>query len=336
MINLKDFVEDRLQENIVDKHFRIEFDIRKQLNYSLLEINEKYGSYKGQLELVIELSKNIWKDIKNETFKEPFNYILDKEDLEDFGLDNIFFEKLKIYFDYNKNSYKPELSKYIKEKKIFDNVVIFIDLNEIKSYEDIVSFLTHEFTHAWDNYSTYFKNSKLKLIDIIDKKYKEISNLKDKTSIESICKVLLYLISNIERKAYISEFTSALDSKDYIINSYEDALEIFKSTDAYIQYFGYYEVFNNLSEKEQEEFREIYNKINNTNLNFNKIYKKIKSQLDKIIEKILTNIPKIYYDYYIKHQVKEGSEVRINSSYIKFYNEINNYISKLMIKKSLA
>lgn len=339
MIPLKKFIENNitiLDNNLLEKHFKLEFDIRNQLNYSLLKIDEKYGSYNGQVDLCLEISKQLYKDIQdnkseinNLNFK--LKYELDKNDLEEY-FDTIFYKSLIIICGHSISGYQHKKSHYIEDEKVFDQVVIYLDINECKkTYKDIVSILTHELTHAWDNYSTYFKNEKLKLSDLIDKKYNELSKLVKENNIQSICKTILYLISNIENKAYISEINTVLDKEEEVISSYEKALELFKKTDVYKNYFGYRELLNKLEDQEDiDEFTNYYNKVNNSKYTFNKIKKKLLSQLDKIIDKILTNIPKIYYDYYLKHQQNESLLTRYNSSYIDFIECMKTYKSKLI------
>ncbi len=337
MKTLKNYVLGNIIENInidneLELHFYSEFTLNDSLNFDCFKIFEKYGSYIGQKELIIDLAKEIYNIIRNH---EPVDNIkLDKEDID--GYDNIFFDKLEIQLTNKNTGYVVNKSNFDKSKNILDLVYIEISVNDYYEYKDLVRCIMHEILHAWNHYQSYIKKSEFNLKELTDKNSKYYKTLFDgKLSVENICKRICNNLSKIEQNAYLNELTTELDINNFdvkkfsnINNAYKKAYEIFKQSDVWIQYSSLWNWLKELNNDDDKlKFQNTYNNINNTNLSFNKIYKKLDNQFNKILKKFETNVPKIFCDYYekqINKDIKEGLQ-HPNNLLIKFVQYINEY-----------
>lgn len=341
MIHLNTYITNKLNneiliENELELHFYAEFILNESLKHSYFNILEKNGSYIGQKELIIDLSKSIYNAVRN---NEPYDKIkLDEKDIV--GYSNIFFKTVTIYIT-NKTGYIASKSKYIKNEKKFDNITICIDTDEYNSYTGITKCLMHEFLHAYNDYKSYLTGSKFTLSDLTDKNssyYKTIFSGSQTPS--DICKRILNNIRQWEQNAYISELSVELENNKFDINkyntvndAYKAAYKIFKKSDTWIQYstlWNYLIYINSKprNSKERLDFQTTYNNINNSALTFNQIYKKLDGLFYKILKKIESKIPKIFYDYY-QQELSSLNESfisgRQNNALIEFIHYIRDY-----------
>lgn len=332
-INIKDSL---------DLHFYAEFILNESFKKTYFNIHEKYGSYIGQKELIIDLAKEIWFTISNH---EPENeFILDRKDLNHYS--NIFFNKLIIQLGNIGSSYVISSSKFDNKTKLFDMVRIDIDYNEIQSYNDVCSILMHELLHAFNEYMGYMTNSKYKLNDLVGNgtPYNKTRMLNNKVSIENICKRILNNIRKWEQNAYISELSAELEKNEFNISkfgttqeAYKEAKKIFMDSDTWFQYSGLWRRLNTISNNndEMKEFESVYNEINGTNLSFNKIYRKLDSQFNKILSKMERLVPKLFYDYYnekYKSSLSENVCGRQSMAMIEFINIYDDYLLQESVK----
>ena len=114
MKNLSDYIKKSYNnykniiiENELQLHFYAEFIVG---DCSYNEICERYGSYLGQKELILDLAKEMDIIISNNDPEDTF--ILDKNDLSEYS--NIFFNKLEIQFS-NNTAYIPNKSNFINK-----------------------------------------------------------------------------------------------------------------------------------------------------------------------------------------------------------------------------
>lgn len=344
MISLKTYITNFINENFqvdinneIELHFYSEFIVNESFKYSYFNIFEKHVSYIQQKKLIISLAKEIYNNIRNQEPNDTFE--IEKENLEEYS--NIFFKKLVIYL-YGQTGYQSSKSKYIESEKIFDQVVININPAEYSEYKDIVRTLVHELLHAYNDFESYLKNSKIKLQDLVNKKssyYKTLLNGKTITS--NICKRICNNIRQWEQNAYISELSIELENNKFDLSKYKDvnkaykaAYEIFRNSDTWQQYSILWTYLNKLNKKgknsqEQIDFQNTYNDINNSSLTFNQIYKKLDGLFYKILKKIERLVPKLFYDYYeeqmndiIDESIISG---RQNKSLIEFTKYITEY-----------
>lgn len=344
MKNLSDYIKksynnykkisDIIIENELQLHFYAEFIVG---DCSYNKIYERYGSYLGQKELILDLAKEIDLSISNNDPEDTF--ILDKNDLSEYS--NIFFNKLEIQFS-NNTAYIPDKSNFIKKDNLFDKVFIYINPKIYNNYKTITKALMHEILHAWDNYQSYIKNAKFNLYDLtkIGSKYSKTLYNDDK-DISNICKRICNMVSQVEQNAYLNELTIELDLEKFDVTkyhsaeeAYKDAYDIFVNSDIWYQYSGLWNWFNefknNSDKNDKELFVKTYNEINNTDYNFNKIYHKLDGLFNKILKKMELVIPKIFRDYYDEQNnkiIKEGL-IRGDHSFIDYINTINEYKNK--------
>lgn len=340
MISLQKYISNVLETNIIinnelEQHFYCEFVLQESFRFSYFKILEKYGSYIGQKELIIELAKEIYLTIKN---KEPeVKFELNKSDLEQY-YDTLFFNKLIVKFD-NNTAYIANKSHYDENTKTFDVVFINICPDEYNTYTSITSALMHEMLHAYNHYQSYFKKSKFKLTDLTNKKsryYKTLITDND-FSVRNVCKRIINNLSQWEQNAYMNELSVELENNKFdfsrynnINDAYKAALEIFKNSDVWVQYSTLWNYIIDLQYKgldsDKTEFANTYNKINNTSLTYNKIYKKLDGVFNKILSRMESNVPKLFYQYY-KEQLHNNETIsgRQNEALIKFIEFENNY-----------
>lgn len=341
MISLQKYISNVLENNItvnneLEQHFYCEFVLQESFRFSYFKILEKYGSYIGQKELIIELAKEIYLTIKN---KEPeVKFELNKSDLEQY-YGTLFFDKLIVKFDNDNTAYIANKSHYDENTKTFDVVFIKICPDEYNTYTSITSALMHEMLHAYNHYQSYFKKSKFKLTDLTNKKsryYKTLITDND-FSVRNVCKRIINNISQWEQNAYMNELSVELENNKFdfsrynnINDAYKAALEIFKNSDVWVQYSTLWNYIIDLQYKgldsDKTEFANTYNEINNTSLTYNKIYKKLDGVFNKILSRMESNVPKLFYQYY-KEQLHNDEIIsgRQNEALIKFIEFENNY-----------
>lgn len=303
----KSTTQDNIPIGLLDDHFYLEFAFS---SYKFQDIgsyiNEKYGTYDGEVDFVLILSEYIVKDLQE---SDSFSYKLNKEDLEEVGFKNIFFKEIIIKIG---NSYITGFNdnniKYDKTGKLFETVIININSKDYNDFDSLTKVLTHELTHAWEEYGRYINNSELKLSELTNNssKYKDYIASDSITNGEKICKTVLYFLTNFEINAYMSELSTILRKENLKIKDYNDALEHFKNSDVWTNYSRVLVTLENLKEEYKEDFKNYYNKINNVSLTYNKIQKKLLDTCKKVFNKMSTLIPKIYYDWYSENKVSES------------------------------
>ena len=247
MISLQKYISNVLENNItinneLEQHFYCEFVLQESFRFSYFKILEKYGSYIGQKELIIDLSKEIYLTIKNKEPEDEFK--LNKSDLEQY-YDTLFFNELIIKFDNNDTAYVANKSHYDEKTKTFDVVFIKFCPDEYNTYTSITSALMHEMLHAYNHYQSYFKNSKFKLTDLTNKKSRYYKTLitYNEVSVRNICKRIINNISQWEQNAYINELFVELENNKFDFSKYNNinaaykaALDIFQNSDVWLQY----------------------------------------------------------------------------------------------------
>ena len=343
MVSLNEYLENNMNSNLdinnsLDLHFYAESVLHSSFRRSFFVINEKHGSYIGQKELIIDLSKRVWMNIDN---NEPEStIIIDKDELLQYN--TIFFEQLIIMLNNDKKTmYAANKSKFDISTQLFDKVVIMLSYDELNSYHDVCSAIMHEMLHAFNHYKSCATNNKRSLDYLYDKSYSKtiMGDLED-VSVENICKRILNNIRQWEQNAYINELTIELYNSNFDISNfkttrdaYKAAKNIFVNSSAYIQYISLKNVLNNVINKNdsfKEEFKNTYNSVNDTNLSYEKILKKLNNAFDKIMHKIERLIPKLFYDYYIEQLNKSlieseglmfGRQSFAMIEYINFYSD---------------
>lgn len=344
MIEIKKYIHNKINKlqnininNELELHFYSEFVLNESFKHSYFNIYEKYGSYIGQKELIIDLTKEIYNIIQNH---EPVDNIkLNKNDALNY--DNVFFNTLEIQFTNNNTGYVVNKSKYLNKENKFDLVYIEISIDDYHTYKDIARCIMHEILHAWNHYQSYIKKSQFNLQELTNKNsayYKTIFDGSINT--KNICKRICNNISKLEQNAYLNELNIELDINNFDISkftnindAYKEAYKIFKDSDVWQQYlseWNYIIYLNNQDRNSQErlDFQTTYNYINNTELTFNQIYRKLNDIFNKILKKIESNVPKIFYDYYeeqMSKNITESISGRQNDSMIKFIQYITKY-----------
>ena len=308
--------------NMLEEHFKLEFNLKNELQYSII-VNEHYGTYNGQIKLAILVSKYIFKRTKL-TNDKYIKYVLYANELKSF--ENIFFDKLIV--TYNESCYTnyDMTSEYNDETKKFNQIKIFINSRENKTYNDILVSLVHELTHAREDYNRRIKDDKLSLYNTLsNSNYKElISHINSFNDFSDLCAKILYMFKRFEKNAYISELSVALHNSNKKINNYKDALDVFYNTETYKEYYILYEAFKKFYN--ENDFIKYY-KNHIKNISPNKIYKILNNQFINIFNKISSIVPKLYYKYSL-----ESNKNEINNKLIKPFNAFNEQLVLLLNK----
>ena len=312
-------------ESIIEWHFYQEFGI----NESIYDINEKYGVYNGQVDFVVQIADYIEKNLFLTSNDELEIEILG-DDLVDEKFENVFFDKLIIKYQKGiRHSGYVSLNDNFNEKtKRLNKVIIYLNDTDIKrNYNNTISTLIHELTHAWEDYNRNITNN-LTLNDLISQKFGYKENIKQDNSdnfYKTLAKQIEYYLSKFEINAFLSELSVSLHKNRKKIHGYSDALNLFKKDDTWKTYETLYNTINNFSEIELSKFTMTYNSINKTSFTENKLLKKLNNRFEKVFRKVLTNVTKIYYDYYTKNKVNENLIVRPNIGYINHLEKLKFY-----------
>lgn len=347
MKSLNEYLENNINidldiQNSLDLHFYTEFVLKDSMRYHVNIIDERYGSYIGQKELILKIAKDIYARIADILNDNKSVFVYSKNDLKEYS--NIFFNELKISLHENSTAYVNHLSKFDKSMSLFDKVVITINDKDIESLQDTCSVLMHEMLHAYNNYMDHLKNSKTTLNDLIasDTSYSKTKINSDDLTPENICKRMLHDIRKFEQNAYFSELTNILELNKFNVNdfnntieAYKHAKEIFKNSMVWKQYISLYETINFIktNKKFQKEFVKTYNEVNNVNWTFDKIYKKLHNILESIIKRFETLVSKLFCDYYQKQLYEHMANETTGTTWHgpcgrKYFVEYMNYINE--------
>lgn len=237
MRQLKDYIEQNntLYNDIYDELINI-----NHLNVSLsLDqfILEKNGEYDGCYELCEFIFKAM-KEHNNDNHLEKYTLVFQKDELKE--IDNIFFKEIFINVNIdksNKENYAKyeiwqsniknyDAFKYDENKHLFNFVSINIELIEnaiVKS-----NILSHELNHAFEDYNRY-KGKSTKLYNYVeDYGYLQIvDNIKYKNmnKYEQFINVLLYVLSEHEQNAFISQLVNIIKQKSSSFHSIKELYE---------------------------------------------------------------------------------------------------------------
>ena len=273
-------------------------------NSNNLHLDESTARYKGQFELCEFLTFELLKKHSNNcTIK--FN----KNELTNF--DNIFFNSIKINYDSNLNN-EGGYSKKLDNEFNLNDIIISVNSNSNKRYENIFSVISHELKHAWQDYHKMLVNSSIDIISS-SKLYKEISQNLDKLTVKGIVSQIIYRCFDIEYDAYASEFSTEFKIELYKNNpkSLQDCLEIARKIPSYSEIFKVYhwciylDVHNilKLSTKTKEikitkqELLDEINRLKNDNISWDKFKNKYINKLRKLALKICNVLANSYYEY---------------------------------------
>jgi hypothetical protein len=273
-------------------------------------ICEKSERYKEQFSFVLSLANCIEQELKNNPNETGFTF--DKSDLEDNGFKFMFFETIKIIHA-NENKYNTYYTKYNKDKKIFDTIGININFKTNNTYYKIAKVLSHELTHAYEDFNRHINNRET-LKDFYNRKEEDFGqntfNYKKTLKPDfEVFRTILNNISKIEQNAYLSELEVELETSNFDIFKYKTfdesrkaALKIIfnNKNSAYKIYLDALDIISNLSKTDKENLKNVYNDINKSNFDANTVYKKVYNVLDKILTKIEKIILEIFTKYYNK------------------------------------
>lgn len=332
IINLPLYVKE--QELLEDNPcFYLPYIIERDLYNNISLINEKHGTFDGQIELVNNLCEAIVDALQKIDMSKKTFIVFTKEDVEksikknDEDKVTIFFNEIYIEFKENYGaiaSYLPGQSKYNKQENCFDTISICMDVDMIDTYPNLTSALIHELTHAYEDFKRNEKGLDWNLNKLSkDKAYIKICHEieQSKTSLNRDISTMFYMLNNSEKNAFISEFSSILDGyfeKETII-SYNEALKYFKQKDVYTTLLKFIALLNN--EDNHDYIVSKYNEIFDKSLHKMRCIKLLKNKVNKMFNKITEMLPKIYFDWLEKKQVKENDgawkHLKIINKFIK-------------------
>lgn len=295
--------------------FRQEFNIRDNEEFN---IYERYGSYDGQMKFCRDFATMLSEDIQSNLDMDDFRYTLNKEEIKDY-YKGLFFDNIHLICNKTcQTGYQARKSEYNPKTLTFKDVYIYINIKEYNKEKDITVVLTHELTHAYDDWNRHSKEGVETLLDIEKNKGydKLVDKIKSNDFNEKIASEMIYTFTSIEKNAYMSELTAEIESigekiKDY---TYMDALKIFKNSDTWKRFNQFKEYFMLMNEEEKKVLCDVYREIKKSSKTDNKILKQLKYDIQETFDKMCTIIPKIYYYYKEKHSNKEIKKEKISES----------------------
>lgn len=205
-------------------------------------------------------------------------------------------------------SYKPQ-NNYSKNTDKLKECVLIFDLPKNVKFNfysnQFKKFITHELTHAYEDYNRQRKQNIESLKDILNKKvyYEGIKRIKSNNGIKQFIGKFIYLSNKQEQNAYLAEFTTLLKERYHEIdlngNIVDQLFKIIKSSKTYKAYF---EVGSIIEMLEHNELNNIipqivkeYNNAFNVNLTENKVKSNLINTWYKVKRKFENQIPKIVY-----------------------------------------
>ena len=259
---------DNLDEQLV-KHSYISYAFNKECPSEYFTF-ESLGLFKGCNTIVdyvlnLDLSKN---------------HIIKSSDIK--GLTNIFFDEFRlnighnhqdtanggyeIGYNFEENQVEFEEKRWNKEKNIFNFITINLYNIDDASENDIAEILTHELTHAWDDYilhtksysSLRNKNLSNQLKNEFEEIRKNISNekvwailasdrkkanelQKKQDYFENYIQLLIYYLDKFEIKAYTSQINASIKNKKF--KDIESIIKYIKDNcPTYVNYKHIYDV----------------------------------------------------------------------------------------------
>lgn len=308
MKSLSDYVKEYDNSDLA-----ISFKRDFYLYENLYKIDEKYGSYEGQLRFTDALSKAILKSIDFDEDTDQSFVIKKDELLEDMpNLQNVFFNNLHIKCSKQKSTaYIQDKTTKDKTNLQFNDVYININIISADNYQELYVSLTHELTHAWEDYQRFVKRCELSLSELV-KVGSPYSKMRKHEYIDpdiDLCKELLYSLTSIEQNAFISELSNVL-SKDDKINDYKNALKKFKSSDTWRRYEEIVNLLDYIKKNDDtktlDSLTKAWNEVYNEDKLSSYVYKKVYNIAIKAYDKIKKLVPKIYFDFYNKQKMKSA------------------------------
>lgn len=310
LISLKNF--DYIDEQVI-KHYTIHCGFNETLNYYTFE---SLGIFNGCKNIVNYIIKN---------YNNNKELHINVSDIK--NLPNKFFDEINVYFSSNEieginGSYiagyddDKENEKY-QESRWNDNLKIFnfIDI-QIYNYDNIdesalAEILTHELTHAWDDWilrkngysfrdKTLIKNKSneeilnkvantikaLGIRAVLDNDYEELNNIKEKKKYVGHLKLLFYYLDKFEINSFIAQMNGSLYNKKF--NDIKQCMTYIKEkSPVYYNHKIIYEFLHN------ERCVDILKSIGVSN----KLLNKYKSISDKAIKKIINHMYLICADH---------------------------------------
>lgn len=270
-------------------------------------ICEKLGKFKEQDSFILSIANNIATILDENPYPITKDFTFDEQTLIDNDFKFLFFKNLKIIHA-NENKYNTYYTKYNDKERIFDIICININLKTNNTYNKLAKTLTHELTHAYDDFTRHINNEEI-LKDYYNRESKENTFNYNKTlkSDNKKYRMLLNNLSEPEKYAYLNELDIELESSNFDIfnyNTFDDAYKgaldiIFKNENSpYKIYLDGLDLMNELAKNNKEIFINVYNDVNNSNLDFDEIYDKLDDELYDILNEIEDKIKELFNKYY--------------------------------------
>lgn len=270
-------------------------------------ICEKLGKFEEQDSFILSIANNMATILDENPYPITKDFTFDEQTLIDNDFKFLFFKNLKIIHA-NENKYNTYYTEYNDKKHIFDIICININLKTNNTYNKLAKTLTHELTHAYDDFTRHINNEEI-LKDYYNRESKENTFNYNKTlkSDNRKYRMLLNNLSEPEKYAYLNELDIELESSNFDIFNYEtfdDAYKgaldiIFKNENSpYKIYLDGLDLMTELAKNNKEIFINVYNDVNNSNLDFDEIYDKLDDELYNILNEIEDKIKELFNKYY--------------------------------------
>lgn len=320
-------------------HLNIDYAYKDQKGINGSYTFESLGIFKDCKKIINYIVDNILNIYKKETS-------IDSEKISN----DLFFNKLNLYFDINnkniiegsykigfendEDNIKYDLDRWNNDNKKFNFIEItvynFDDPNSEWQVDDLAEILTHELTHAWDDYILRLEGtSSLRNKKLSNDFNKELNNLREKILLDSIfnfdknerdkykeylnkdiplLKDVLYYLDKNEQNAYISQLNQVLKNKKF--ENTKDLVNYLNNKSVtYYNYKVLFELFHN---------DEYINKLIELGLKKSSI-NKLKKQSHEAWNKIVNHLYHILEDHKIKPLNEGNSKVFFRNLEIKLY-----------------
>lgn len=307
------------------ENFMLYYEDRELVEHLKIDINyttmllEKYGLFDGCSDIV----SKIVNAIKDKYLDNERNFDL-KYTAKDFeGVKNLFFNELIVKCTYLKLQYSE--GEYIgKEDNIkdgkLDNVTIDVTYTNL-DWKSLAVTMTHELTHAFEDWNRSRKEGVKTLKDIETQTYKNaVDNLTgfndNVNDLKKLVAFYIYLGNKSELNAYIASFSEEVNSMHATFDLTQqdvikEALAIIRKTSAYRKYKELDNAISNIDRFDSKVLRHVYNDITSENKTALQIKKEMKSNWKRIMNKLNSTIPKIVCDFIDKNVTAKTIERKI-------------------------
>lgn len=258
---------------------------------------EEYGIFKGCLQLSDFTANKIRKQLNksnSSVTNVEISYVSFAQSRPNVLLER-FFDTITIVCEITKNVHNLDgsysfSSKFDTKECYIHNIIINLYIPVNDDYDDLESVLSHELTHAYNDYIT--KNGKI--ISSFRKHFKKLNYSSLYTysnDTEGLIKNAIYFVDSYEKNAFFAQIRTDIN-KLKERNDIKDPISLYNAVqeiDVYQAYKMFKEMVSGLhdmSDEQKDEVVKTYNTYFNKSYNINEVVNKLTKLYDKVCKNL--------------------------------------------------